>query len=391
MPVSGALCASKGRVLVLDGETRKAVPVVRALASDGWWVAVASSDRFAPSRFSNSCGRFVLLPDSRKASFSEALQQTIKKLHITAVFPLEDATITRLYNITFPQNVVAPLPSAESFELASDKWLTYLAASDAGVLFPKSYLLDSVNPEETLKEFGFPCIIKPRRGSGTRGVRLINSPSELDELKKSISEKEQSSFLVQEFIPHGGAGGACVLIPKNGKPVVFTFRRLREYPPSGGPSTLRRSEYIPEIESYAIELLTSIGWKGLAMVEFRRHSSTGKWFLMEINPRIWGSIALAIKAGINFPSLALQDALGYDIRQPMWRQGITSRWWFGDILHFIARRRLFHLLLEPLYTLRNRHDILSLYDPLPFLFVFVQTIVSSAHRNLQQNIWGRGW
>lgn len=70
------------------------------------------------------------------------------------------------------------------------------------------------------------------------------------------------------------------------------------------------------------------------MVEFRRDCE-GRPVLMEINPRIAGSVALAINAGVNFPTLLSRWALGEPL--PIvadYRVGARLRWLGGDIWNF---------------------------------------------------------
>src|SRR4029077_3602676 len=59
----------------------------------------------------------------------------------------------------------------------------------------------------------------------------------------------------------------------------------------------------------AEELLTALHWHGVAMVEFKMDAN-GRYWLMEINPRLWGSLALSVDTGVNFPLGLLQVARG---------------------------------------------------------------------------------
>ena len=53
--------------------------------------------------------------------------------------------------------------------------------------------------------------------------------------------------------------------------------------------------------------LAHLGWEGVAMVEYRWDQETDKFFLMEMNLRFWGSLHLALYAGVDFPRM-LADA-----------------------------------------------------------------------------------
>jgi predicted ATP-grasp superfamily ATP-dependent carboligase len=121
--------------------------------------------------------------------------------------------------------------------------------------------------------------------------------------------------------------------------MLFAHRRLREKPPWGGVSVLRESTRVDEIAAaYSRTLLNALSWHGVAMVEFKRETATGLPVLMEINGRFWGSLQLAIDAGLNFPLALAQLYLGMPVTAPPdYRVGIRSRWLLGDLDHLLMR------------------------------------------------------
>ena len=68
------------------------------------------------------------------------------------------------------------------------------------------------------------------------------------------------------------------------------------------------------------------------MVEFRIHESSKVPYLMEINGRFWGSLQLAIDAGVNFPRILIDVTLGKSVDPPKYRAGVLVRWWLGDLI-----------------------------------------------------------
>jgi hypothetical protein len=59
---------------------------------------------------------------------------------------------------------------------------------------------------------------------------------------------------------------------------------------------------------------------------------------MEVNGRFWGSLQLAIDAGVDFPHLSCQLALGHRLDLPAsYRIGQRTRWWLGDLDHLLMR------------------------------------------------------
>jgi predicted ATP-grasp superfamily ATP-dependent carboligase len=123
--------------------------------------------------------------------------------------------------------------------------------------------------------------------------------------------------------------------------MLFSHRRLREKPPWGGVSVLREAIAVdPDAADYSRRLLRALGWHGVAMVEFKRERTTGVPFLMEINGRFWGSLQLAIDAGLDFPVSLARLYFGDVVpEQSEYRVGIRSRWLLGDLDHLLMRVR----------------------------------------------------
>ncbi len=79
---------------------------------------------------------------------------------------------------------------------------------------------------------------------------------------------------------------------------------MREKIATGGASTLREAVANAAIAQAAQRFFDAIGWHGLAMCEFKVCPETGTFWFVEVNPRLWGSMALATSAGVEFPYLA---------------------------------------------------------------------------------------
>jgi len=135
-----------------------------------------------------------------------------------------------------------------------------------------------------------------------------------------------------------GAGlGVSLLMDCEGQCVAsFAHERIKQYPNSGGASTQRVSVHNPELVRMSIQLLHALDWRGIAMVEWKIDLATGSPKLMEINPRFWGSLELAVRAGVDFPYLYAQCAAGKMI-EPVhtYHVGCRCRWLIpGDLLRY---------------------------------------------------------
>jgi predicted ATP-grasp superfamily ATP-dependent carboligase len=184
-----------------------------------------------------------------------------------------------------------------------------------------------------------------------------------------------------------------MLFNKGETRAIFTHKRIREYPESGGPSTLRESVRYPEIEEHATRLLKKLNWHGVAMVEFRIDARNNEPKLMEINPRFWGSLQLAVYSGVDFPYLFYQMAMKGDVEPVMdYEIGKRVRWLLmGDILWFLTVKNKLKLLPEFLRFWGMGYDILSFDDPLPAVGAIVEGFRSLTIKERRQHAFGRGW
>jgi hypothetical protein len=145
---------------------------------------------------------------------------------------------------------------------------------------------------------------------------------------------------VQEKV-EGEGRGVFLLLWDGEVKAAFCHRRLREKPPWGGVSVL--SESLPldeELVGRSAALLRKLGWQGVAMVEYKLDARDARAKLMEVNGRFWGSLQLAIDAGMDFPLLLYRLATGEDVpAQRNYRAGVKSRWLLGDLDHLWIRLR----------------------------------------------------
>jgi predicted ATP-grasp superfamily ATP-dependent carboligase len=222
------------------------------------------------------------------------------------------------------------------------------------------------------RQLKYPVVVKPRVGSGSAGLQYVTEPAQLPAALEHLFRSGQSP-LVQERLPAEGAGiGASFLLDHNHQVrASFIHRRLREYPVQGGPSTLRQSIIHEQARRDGAKLLESLRLVGVGMVEFKIDSRDGTAKLLEVNPRFWGSLALAINTGVNFPYLLTLVALGLDFPAVhTYRLGHFCRWLLpGDILHFLQNPNRWRL--KPSFFEFRRpnmsYDIIDMDDPLPIL------------------------
>lgn len=336
-------------VLVTDGLWRKSVSAIRALGRRGVDVGVTGDSQFTTGFYSRYCGRRVILPPTADASrWVDALERELEGHRYDVIFPMEAETIELVleHRERIERLVRVPLPATSSFDIANDKGKATALAQTLGIPTPRSVLLEpGMVTASAMNELQPPFIVKPVDSSGSRGIRYASTRLELDNVLRAVAagDRHRGGFIVQERLDAKGPGvGAALLFDEAHRAVAgFTYRRLREYPITGGPSTLRESTDDPQLLEFARRLLESLAWVGVAMVEFKVDTRDGSPKFLEVNPRFWGSLELPIAAGVDFPYLLYRSAMGEDFPPVFeYQLGVQSRWLVpGDVLNFVANLR----------------------------------------------------
>ena len=361
------------RVFVTDGHWRKSLAAVRSLGRSGIAVTAGESSWIATSLFSKYCARRVVYPSVHRhpEAFLTFIRQELKNIDYDLVMPVEEETLLLLaqHREEFAPVARLPIPPHNTLSMVRDKGWLLQHASQAGIPIPRTFWIKDIDDLGAVKDtIPPPWVIKPRVSSGSFGIAYVEQEGDL----AAAYHKVHSQFplpLIQERIPPEGEGfGFSALLDKGGHvKASFSHRRLREYPMTGGPSTLRESVHHPQIEELGIKLLRSLEWYGVAMVEFKVDPRDNQPKLMELNPRFWGSLALAIHAGVDFPYLLYKMAMGEDFEPVLeYKTGVRCRWLLpGDILHFLTNPRRFQLNPSFFQFRGMAYDILSCDDPMP--------------------------
>ena len=362
-------------VLITDGHWRKTLAAVRALGKKRLRVTVGESTMLAVAGFSRYCHQRVVYPSALATPelFISYLHDFVSRCRPRMLLPMEDETgyLLSRHRDIFSRFTYLPITSTQKLEAARNKAHVIQLAEKLGIPVPRTWFINDLSDLDRIKDIlPYPVVVKPRTGSGALGVVYPQNSVQLESQYRAI-HRFFPFPMIQETIPREGPGyGASFLMDESSRvKAVFVHKRLREYPVSGGASTLRVSVRHDEIYEMAYSLLNALQWFGVAMVEFKIDPRDGRPKLMEINPRFWGSLALAIHAGVNFPWLLYRMASNENFKPvETYRLGVQCRWLLpGDLLHFIfnARRsRLMHDFFR-FHAANTHYDILSVKDPLP--------------------------
>jgi predicted ATP-grasp superfamily ATP-dependent carboligase len=296
---------------------------------------------------------------------------------------MEEETLLLLakYHSEISQYTYLLVPDLKKVEFVRDKRNLMQFAEAHGIPMPKTYYhpltlwsneTNSTGQALPLDSIPIPAVIKPRISSGSFGIVYVKKEEDFIPAYQSVHERFPFP-LIQEWIPDGGGtyGLSALFDEASNIKAAFVHKKLRMYPVQGGPSTLREGVEHPQIMEMGLSLLKSLNWVGVGMVEFKVDPRDGIPKLMEINPRFWGSLQLAIVSGVDFPYLILRMARreSYD---PVlhYAVGKRCRWLLlGDILHFLSNPNRFHLRPSffHFFDPNTSYDIISREDPLPIM------------------------
>jgi predicted ATP-grasp superfamily ATP-dependent carboligase len=340
----------KACVLVTDGQERSALAITRSLGQAGIRVVVGAQTSKSLAGASKHCYRTWQYPSPLAApsQFVSSLADAIGQLGVTAIMPVTDSTMQVLAarREQFPPAILRAVPPLESYELVSDKYRLMALAQKLEVPIPTTVFVPNGDIVSVLDQVpSFPVVVKPGRsllkddsGWGKTSVHFVSHVEELVALYRRTPYLKNPS-LVQQRVE--GEGQGVFGLFDHGRPcALFAHRRIREKPPAGGVSVLRESIELPKpMTDYAVKLLEHVKWHGVAMVEFKVDRESHVPRLMEINGRFWGSLQLAIDAGLNFPHLLYQATNGVPVAIPnnAYRIGTRSRWFLGDLDHLLLR------------------------------------------------------
>ncbi len=370
------------RVLITDGEERAALAVVRSLGRAGHHVVVCSPRRHSLAGASRFARERALVPDplSAPGAYADAVERLLGGTGAEVLLPISEASLLALLPRAEQLGVALPVPALAAFERIRDKALVLEVARRLGIGIPRQRVATTAADAPSPGELTFPVVLKPARSvidggnGGSRVKSAVVQATDAAAYVAAIRSLPAGAYplLIQERIVGPGAG--VFLLLWQGEPLAaFGHRRLREKPPGGGVSVYRESTPVDErILDLSLQLLREFDWRGVAMVEFKIDERTGRPYLMEINGRFWGSLQLAIDAGVDFPALLLAAALG---RRPApvtrYRAGVRTRWWWGDVDHLLARVRQGDAAAAALRAFLSasfegaRNEVLRWSDPAP--------------------------
>jgi predicted ATP-grasp superfamily ATP-dependent carboligase len=322
---------------VLGAGTIAELAVVRGVRAAGYEPWVVTWSRRGPAAHTRCAAGIVEVPppSTEPPELMRRLAETARRLEAAAVLPGTEAALLVLSEATeqFDPEVAIGCPPRATVRRATDKRSVNEAAERVGLRVPPTG-----GPSADTE---FPAVVKPARSEHSApdgrlrhlDVCLVTDTTEL----RAAVARMPGEALVQPYLraPIRTVNGiawrgelvACVhqLADRIWRPDCGVLSAAHTVPPD------------PDLEDSGARLVADLRWSGIFNMQFLQHD--GAPLLIDLNPRPYQSLALAIAAGVNLPAIWVDLLLGRSPRLGGYRAGMRWRHLRDDLLAILVAAR----------------------------------------------------
>lgn len=293
---------SDPRILITGTGGPSGYSILKDLDGGPYEIFSGDMDPYATGLYLVPEGRRMLLPRGDDPGFVDRIIQICEDLSIDLLMPTVDSELLPLAKRLQELRAVgtdAVMASQETLEVCLDKWKLY-ERCQSSVRVPETVVVDETFDPQSIE---LPAVVKPRTGSGSRGIRLISEVAHLESLERN------GALLVQELLP-GPEFSLDVFADRSGQVLsVVPRERLKV---DSGIAITGRTTHDETLEQFGADVARLIGLNTVANVQTKQ-SSEGAPALLEVNARFPGTMPLTIASGVDMPRLAVDEALGREL------------------------------------------------------------------------------
>jgi predicted ATP-grasp superfamily ATP-dependent carboligase len=363
------------RALIVDScEGRGSLAAARALSQAGWTVGVGCPRPWGPLGLSRHVRHRHALPPlaAGAAGFVEAVARVVQERRYELVFPSSDGEVFALSQGRDQLGGALPYAPHETVLAAIGKQGLMSAAARVGLRVPPM----AASAAEAYELWGpRPLVVKEdRHGTFAADGHFVHTAprmvEDLDAAERQVQEIRASANepVVQPLIKGRLMAFTSVIDGEGQLRARVQQVSERIYPRSAGLSVRAQTVSVDErLASLARELLQELRWLGLSEMQFILPAS-GEPALVDFNGRFYGSLALALAAGVNLPDIWGRIALGRPPERVQdARPGVRYHWLEGDLkTAYRSSDGTLRELVDCLrYALRSNASIWRPTDPLP--------------------------
>jgi len=329
------------KVLIVDeGRDRASVAAARALAATGWTVGVGCAAPDAPraslaARSSATAALHQIVhTDDGEEAFAQNVERVVREHRYDTVFPGWESAVVALSERR--ERLGCPLGYGrhDGILTAIDKWSLVPVAQAAGLEVPSTVIATP----EGLEQLGRHVVVKP---ASQREVRL--AAVAFENLDAALARARQIEMLGGRAIAQERVDGrlAAVSLVAGPDGIVSIAQQVAEHAwprPVGVTARGRTVRVDPQLRGAVERLLDALGWQGLAQLQFLVPGD-GRPRLIDFNPRLYGSLPLAIRAGANLPDAWARMSTGRPVAFSEGRPGARYQWFSRDLRASLTDRR----------------------------------------------------
>jgi predicted ATP-grasp superfamily ATP-dependent carboligase len=299
-------------------------------------------------RYSHLCWKYLEmdLSGADDAVFVDSINQLAKDIPDLVVIPV-DSTGTRLINRARGRlaTAISPAPDSAMLELLDNKWNFYRFCGECGLLAPATRFIvnkHALDFAQTVSALGRPLVIKPVDQDASRGVHIVASE---DEYRRTVLDDDTYQYaplIIQRYVE--GADVGVNLLSMDGKVSAVAIQRRIDPTHYGSEIEFFQND---ELEAVAHKIAKGAAYHGVMNIDARMEQGTGKIYLFEANPRVWGSMSASVWCGLNFLAKSLEPQSGeVDVltsgradtyyhplfRPSSWRYALMDRGYHGRMM-----------------------------------------------------------
>ncbi len=376
----------KTKVLITDGLNKNSLAILRSIGNK-YEIGVTSPypKILTICFYSKYCKRkhSIKADVNNIDNYAKELLNIIKKYNYDIILPvgLQSYLAASKYKKDFLNYTHTMVPDYENMLIACYKNKSIDYANKLKIPVPETKIINSHDDLQDINRF--PVVIKSSDDAGAF-VKYCNNRKELLENFRYLKKISKTPIFVQEYIKGFGCGFYGIY--NHGKLITyFMHKRIKEFPITGGPSAVAESYFDDKLFNYGKKLCDNLKWNGPIMVEFKYDIKQNDYKLIEINPKLWGSLDLTIAAGINVPDILVNLSLNKKIKIMDRYKYIRYKWLFPDAFEVLVSNPSFENLKTFFRTNKSTKTNFILSDPLPTIIqigrAFIEGFIILAFKN----------
>lgn len=372
---------NKINVLLTDGHSRQVLPMAKAFKELGCKVTTLNSSKLDIGYTSKFPDRKII--DKTSKEDYEGKLNIISNLILSDEFQIIVPT-TDFSAILLSQNKKSLSDHAyiavcdwETLQIAADKLNTMRVCMNNDIPCTKTLLDISTVQDIINAKLQYPIVVKPRISYGAIGFQVIDSEEKLLKILHK-PEIDLSQLIIQEYIPQNDIQyeTAIFVDEQNNVKTSLIFSKNRWFPVNGGSSTLNITVDDEDIRTSCTKLVKLINWRGCADIDLIRDPRDGVAKIMEINPRVSGSVKICFLAGVDMARQILESAIGETVTEyANYTIGIRLRAIHTDLLWFINSKNRFQAKPSWFSITKTKEQIFSWEDPVPWFSYTIQSFI----------------